>query len=79
MSNTKYYEILGVGKNATPEEIRKSYRKLAAKMHPDKGGDQAKVEISLIYMFSFKISNRPMRFFLILRKKKFTIPTERKV
>jgi molecular chaperone DnaJ len=35
-----YYDILGVDKNATKEEIKKKYRELSKKHHPDKGGDE---------------------------------------
>jgi DnaJ-class molecular chaperone len=36
-----HYVTLGVAKNATPDDIKKAYRKLASKHHPDKGGDTA--------------------------------------
>ncbi len=38
-----YYEILGIGKNASKDEIKRAYRKLAHQHHPDKkGGDETK-------------------------------------
>ncbi len=54
-----YYKILGVAKNASIEEIKKAFYKLAHKYHPDKGGDEKKFkEINQAYQI---LSNKEKR------------------
>jgi DnaJ family protein A protein 2 len=47
IDNTKYYTLLGISKEATSDEVKKAFRKIALKEHPDKGGDPEKVRVAV--------------------------------
>jgi len=54
-----YYQILGVKKDASSEDIKKAYYKMAHKFHPDKGGDEKKFkEVNEAYQV---LSNKEKR------------------
>ena len=44
MSKRDYYEVLGIGKGASPEEIKKAFRTKAKQLHPDRNSDNPNAE-----------------------------------
>ena len=57
VDTNKLYEVLGVEKDADPKTIKKAYRKLCLKHHPDKGGDEQafkEVNAGEFFFFNFQ-------------------------
>ena len=56
MAGTDYYAVLGVGKDASEEEIKKAYRRMAMKYHPDHAKGDPKAEEQAKREFGDKIT-----------------------
>jgi hypothetical protein len=64
MNNEKlpnYYEVIGVSKDATPEEIKKNFRELAKKTHPDKTKEDSEEEMAELNKAYEVLSDKELR------------------
>jgi DnaJ family protein A protein 2 len=84
VDNERLYKVLGVEKDASEDQIRKVYRKLAMVNHPDRGGDPDKVtmfrhcsELTALFRSSRKFK-RPMKFSQTRKSVKSTISTAKR-
>ncbi|CAG2184045.1 unnamed protein product, partial [Oppiella nova] len=61
MADNKLYDILGVNRNASANEIKKQYRKLAKTYHPDKNQDQAEGEKFKEISYAYEVLSDPKK------------------
>ena len=67
MSKKDYYDVLGVSKSANKDELKKAYRKLAMKYHPDRNPDDSQAAEK------FKELSEAYEIFLMIKKDKLMI------
>src|SRR5258707_11532804 len=61
MAKRDYYEVLGLEKGAGPDEIKKAYRKLAVKFHPDKNPEKNAEESFKELGEAYEVLNEPQK------------------
>ena len=69
MAKADYYDLLGVKKDASPDEIKKAFRRAAIEHHPDRGGDEEKFkEINEAYEVLKDTENENAMINLVMRE-----------